>query len=110
MEAMLGRPARSTVDELMDACLLGQGSQGGLRLPRLVRRYAGRLGQGRGVDIDAAFDRFLWYYRDHAVAADLAGDSPGAPRLRRYRVPEGLSWPLPHTHPIDWLHAEAGVI
>jgi len=106
VQAMLGRPARGAVDELVDACLVAPGPRGRLRPHRLVRRYAARLVEARGVDVDAAFDRLLSFYRDHAVAADLAGGD----RLRRYQVPEGLSFALPDIEPLDWLQAEAGAI
>jgi tetratricopeptide (TPR) repeat protein len=106
-EAMLGRPARPTLDELMDACLIERAPHGRLRLHRLVRDYADRLARRRAVDPDPHFDRVLSFYRDRAVAADLSeGD-----RLRCYPIPRGLStWSVPGVNPIDWLEIESGTI
>lgn len=109
--AMLGRPAAPVLDELADACLVMAGPRGRIRLPGLVRRYATELAHPREVDLDGAFDRVLRYYRDRAVAADLAtGD-----RLRVYPPvsPVGsvlAGWPTPGSEPVDWLEGEAGTI
>lgn len=106
--ALLGRSDRTAVEELVDACLLMRTGRGRLRLHHLVRSYALRFAVGRGVDVEAALDRLLWFVRDHAVAADLALDTPGQGRLRRYPVPERL--PTLDAHPLDWLEGEAPLI
>jgi len=95
VSAALGHRA----DVLIDAGLL-IAERGRLRMPRLVRGYAVRLAVS-AADADAMFDRLLTFYRDRAVAADLAGGE----RLRRYPVPSGLTW-NGSMAPLDWLEAE----
>jgi tetratricopeptide (TPR) repeat protein len=92
-------------DDLIDAALV-VADRGRIRLPRLVRDYARRLGDGRTAYGEVVFDRLLGFYRDHAVAADLAGGE----RLRRYPIPPGLTWSRPRQAPLDWLETEAPAI
>jgi tetratricopeptide (TPR) repeat protein len=87
-------------DALIDAGLL-IAERGRLLMPRLVRGYAMRLAEP-SADADAVFQRLLTFYRDRAVAADLAGGE----RLRRYPIPPGLMWNAGQA-PLDWLEAEA---
>jgi len=92
-------------DELIDAGLV-VADRGRIRLPRLVRDHALRLRDGRTTDAEAVLDRLLGFYRDNAVAADLAGGN----RLRRYPIPPGLTWTRPQQAPLNWLEAEAPAI
>ncbi|GAA2528985.1 NB-ARC domain-containing protein [Winogradskya humida] len=89
-------------DELIDAGLVVTDG-GRIRLPRLIRTFA--RGLDAAEDPDAVFGRLLAFYRDNAVAADLAGGE----RLRRYPIPPRLTWSRTQT-PIDWLETEAPAI
>ena len=107
-------------DDLIDAGLV-VADRGRIRLPRLVRDHALRIRDGRTADADAVFDRLLGFYRDNAVAADLAGGN----RLRRYPIPSGpipsgpipsgpipsgFAWERARQAPLDWMEAEAPAI
>lgn len=92
-------------DDLIDAGLV-VAERGRVTMPRLVRDHALRVGAGRAVDTDAVFGRLLGFYRDRAVAADLAGGE----RLRCYPVPHGLAWSRSWPAPLDWLETEAPAI
>lgn len=100
--AALGRSA----DRLIDAGLLVADDRGRLRLPGLIRDHALRMRPGRPVDLDSSFDRLLFFCRDRAVAADLAGGD----RLRRYQIPAGVGWNPSWGAPLDWLEAELPTI
>ncbi|WIM96969.1 hypothetical protein ACTOB_000451 [Actinoplanes oblitus] len=108
--ALLGRPADDLVDRLLDAALLVRGPHGRLSLLWSVRRYPHAAGD------DAAFARYLRWFRDLAGAADLAMDPAGVTdreregRLRRYPAPPESAWPFPHLRPVDWLQGEAHLI
>jgi hypothetical protein len=91
------------VDDLVDAGLVSHLPTGRLHLPHLVRGYVSASLDDPG---GGPFDRLLAFYRDHAVAADLAGGD----RLRRYPVPPGLRWQPAHIRPLDWLETEAPAI
>ncbi|WP_216212751.1 hypothetical protein [Amycolatopsis aidingensis] len=103
---LLGRPARRVVDRLIDLALLLPLGGGRYRLDPLARQYTAELAAEDETEAAAAFDRFLLSYRDTAVAGDLR-HSPD--RMRRYTVPEGLSWSRADD-PVDWLEAEREVI
>lgn len=100
-EAALGHRA----DDLIDAGLV-IAEHGRIQLPRLVRDHALRLPTERPRTSDAVFDRLLRFYRDRAVAADLAGGD----RLRCYSIPEGLTWRQSRPTPLDWLDNEVSAI
>ncbi|WP_189329021.1 NB-ARC domain-containing protein [Actinoplanes ianthinogenes] len=108
--ALLGRPADDLVDRLLDAALLVRGPHGRLSLLWSVRRHLRPAGD------DAAFARYLRWFRDLAGAADLAMDPAGVTdraregRLRRYPAPEPAAWPFPHLRPVDWLQGEAHLV
>ncbi|MET0492274.1 MAG: NB-ARC domain-containing protein [Actinoplanes sp.] len=91
-------------DGLIDAGLVVS-ENGRIRLPRLIRTFALGLRKGHQAETDAIFGRLLAFYRDTAVAADLAGGD----RLRRYSIPPGLAWHRPQT-PLDWLETEGPAI
>ncbi|MEU7587076.1 NB-ARC domain-containing protein [Micromonospora sp. NPDC049230] len=95
------------VDGLIDGGLMVADRPGRFRLPGLVRDHARRILPGRGVDTDATFDRLLFFYRDHAVAADFANEKT---RLRRYQMPTGLAWTPSRRVAMDWLESELPVI
>ncbi|GAB3504352.1 hypothetical protein [Amycolatopsis cihanbeyliensis] len=101
---LLGRPARRVVDRLIDLALLVPVGNGRYRLDPLARQYAAELAAAD--EAAAAFERFLLSYRDTAVAGDLH-HAPG--RMRRYTIPDGLSWSRVDD-PVDWLESEREVI
>ncbi|QOC94765.1 tetratricopeptide repeat protein [Micromonospora craniellae] len=94
------------VDRLIDAGLVVAETRGRLRLPGLIRDHALRMLPDHAVDADTPFERLLTFYRDRAVAADLAGGQ----RLRRYQVPSGLGWNPSWSVPLDWLETELAAI
>lgn len=110
-QAMLGRPAGRSVDELVDARLVERDQCGRLRLLHLVRQYvrqyAGPDAAQRGIPDEQAFDRILAFYDDRAVAADVGLSRD---RLRPIPVPLDVPWPEPAVHPVDWLDAEVGAV
>jgi tetratricopeptide (TPR) repeat protein len=102
-KAMHGNDFVVALDELIVAKLVQELTNGRFQFHQLARSHARRLRSG--VDVNAAFDRILGYYRDRAVAVDLAEGQ----RLRRYVIPEVASaGPLPGR--IDWLESEAAVL
>lgn len=101
-EALVGEPCEAAIQELADSQFLAPSAVvGRYRLYNLARESAAR----HGTPDPAAADRILAYYRDRAVAADLA---LGRDRLRRYRIPEAVPGPevFGGYSPIDWLDAE----
>ncbi|MFD8492587.1 hypothetical protein [Amycolatopsis sp. NPDC059657] len=91
--AVLGRPAGTALDELIDSGFVLAAARP--KLYNLVREGARRLGTR-----DAAVERSLDFHRDQAVAADL---SLGKDRLRRYEVFEPAAVDFEGKQPLDWV-------
>lgn len=114
--AWLGRDCRAPVADLIGAALMTRDRSGRLRLPWSVRRYAQEALRPSAEMSDAAFARYLTWFRDLAGAADLAMDPAGVVdraregRLRRYPAPPVIDWAYPDIRPVDRLAAEAHVV
>lgn len=93
--AVLGRPAGTALDELIDSGFVVPAERS--KLYNLVREGARRRGTR-----DAAIERSLDFHRDQAVAADL---SLGKDRLRRYEVIEPAAVDFEGKQPLDWVEA-----
>ncbi|AEV81535.1 Regulatory protein afsR [Actinoplanes sp. SE50] len=111
--AWLGYPSRDLIADLLDTSLITRDRSGRLSFPWSVRRYAATALRPGEETSNAAFHRYLTWFRDLAGAADLAMDPAGVTdrardgRLRRYPAPPAITWPFPAVRPVDWLAAEA---
>jgi tetratricopeptide (TPR) repeat protein len=106
--ALLGDVADQILDELVDASMLAKHPVGRFQLYRLAGSYAaGEVAASRlDADLGEAFRRLLHFYRDRAVAADLAQGV----RLRRFPHAGVSSWSEPGVDAIQWLDTEAGTL
>lgn len=104
---LLGPTARRVVDRLRELGLIEVISAGRYRMSWSVSRFAAGLGTPAGAV--EAMDRLLAHYAGLAVAADLAGDRPGNPRMRYYPVPQAVRWPDGQDRML-WLDVEAEVL